>query len=97
MNYDKPIIIRKNKPAPKQNTVTLDDEVTLQLVPKHVQDKIKEARVKLELDQKELAKKMDKKVSVVKEWEKGTANFDKNIARAFEKALNIKFDLKQGK
>ncbi|WUR03795.1 endothelial differentiation-related factor 1-like protein [Vairimorpha necatrix] len=90
MNYDKPIIIRKNKPAPKSSLVTLDDDVTLKLVPKDIQDKIKEARVRLEMDQKDLAKKMDKKVSVVKEWEKGTANYDKNLAKAFEKALNIK-------
>ena len=95
MNYDKPIIIRKNKPAPKQNAVTLDDEIAFTGIPKHIQDMIKEARVKLEMDQKDLAKKMDKKVNVIKEWEKGTANYDKNLAKAFEKALNIKFDTKK--
>lgn len=92
MNYDKPIIIRKKKDAPKSSTIILDDDVSLKLVPKYVQDKIKEARIRLEMDQKDLAKKMDKKVCVIKEWERGTANYDKNLAKSFEKAFNIKFD-----
>ncbi|EQB62291.1 multiprotein-bridging factor 1 [Vairimorpha apis BRL 01] len=84
MGYDdKPIII---------HTITTLEEITLQLVPKDVSQKIKDARAKLELDQKELAMKMDKKVSVIKEWEKGTAMYDKNLAKVFERVLKIKFD-----
>ncbi|EOB12472.1 hypothetical protein NBO_434g0003 [Nosema bombycis CQ1] len=92
MYDDKPIIIRKTKKetGPK-NIVSLDDK-ELKLVPRNVSEKIKRGREKLMMNQKELAMKLGKKVSVISEWEAGKAQFEEKLAKKFEQILNVKFE-----
>ena len=73
----------------KDVTNEYDDTDILNIV---IGYQIKEKRLQKEMSQEELAKKVQEKVSLIKDLESGTGVYYPKIVEKIEKALNVKFE-----
>ena len=70
----------------------LDENLEIKEVPKEISVQVQKARTENKLTQEQLAKKIQEKVSALKDLESGTGVYDPKIVEKIEKALNVKFE-----
>lgn len=83
-----------NKHEPKITNMTklLETDVKIKEIPKEISLQVQQARKDAELTQDQLAKKIEVKISAIKDLESGTGAYDAGLVVKIEKALNKKFD-----
>ena len=69
-----------------------DENLEIKTVPKEIATQVSQARCDAKLTQEELAKKVQEKVSLIKDLESGTGVYYPKIVEKIEKALNVKFE-----
>ncbi len=83
-------IIKKQKPKIKQQKPKIPDiEEPMEVVIENYPELIKKNRETMELKQKELARKIAEKESVIHKLESGSIEPNLELAKKLEKALNI--------
>ena len=70
----------------------LDEDIEVKEVPKEISTQVQKARTEHKLTQEQLAKKIQEKLSALKDLESGTGVYDPKIVEKIEKALNVKFE-----
>ena len=81
----------------KKNQVTnvgklLNEDIDIKEVPKEIATQVQRARNEHKLTQDQLAKKIQENVSVVKDLESATGQYNPKVVEKIEKALNVKFE-----
>ena len=69
-----------------------DENLEIKTVPKEIATQVSQARCDAKLTQEEWAKKVQEKVSLIKDLESGTGVYYPKIVEKIEKALNVKFE-----
>ena len=93
MKYD---VVQKST-TNKKNQVTnvgklLNEDIDIKEVPKEIATQVQRARNEHKLTQDQLAKKIQENVSVVKDLESATGQYNPKVVEKIEKALNVKFE-----
>ena len=70
----------------------LNEDVEIKEVPKEIATQIQRARNEHKLTQDQLAKKVQENVSVIKDLESATGQYNPKVVEKIEKALNVKFE-----
>ena len=70
----------------------LNEDVDIKEVPKEIATQVQKARNEHKLTQDQLAKKIQENVSVVKDLESATGQYNPKVVEKIEKALNVKFE-----
>ena len=64
----------------------------IKTIPKEISTQVAQARTEAKLTQEELAKKVQEKVSFIKELESANGVYNPKIVEKIERALNVKFE-----
>ena len=93
MKYD---VVQKST-TNKKNQVTnvgklLNEDIEIKEVPKEIATQVQQARNEHKLTQDQLAKKIQENVSVVKDLESATGQYNPKVVEKIEKVLNVKFE-----
>ena len=93
MKYD---VVQKST-TNKKNQVTnvgklLNEDIDIKEVPKEIATQVQRARNEHKLTQDQLAKKIQENVSVVKDLESATGQYNPKVVEKIEKVLNVKFE-----
>jgi ribosome-binding protein aMBF1 (putative translation factor) len=70
----------------------LNEDIDIKEVPKEIATQVQKARNEHKLTQDQLAKKIQENVSVVKDLESATGQYNPKVVEKIEKALNVKFE-----
>ena len=70
----------------------LNEDVEIKTIPKEIATQVAQARTEAKLTQEDLAKKIQEKVSYIKELESGNGVYYPKIVEKIERALNVKFE-----
>ena len=70
----------------------LNEDIEIKTIPKEIATQVAQARTEAKLTQEELAKKIQEKVSFIKELESANGVYNPKIVEKIEKALNVKFE-----
>ena len=70
----------------------LNEEVEIKTIPKEIATQVAQARAEAKLTQEDLAKKIQEKVSYIKELESANGVYNPKIVEKIERALNVKFE-----
>ena len=70
----------------------LDEDAEIKTIPKEISTQVAQARNEAKLTQEDLAKKIQEKVSFIKELESGNGVYYPKIVEKIERALNVKFE-----
>ena len=93
MKYD---VVQKST-TNKKNLVTnvgklLNEDIDIKEVPKEIATQVQLAWSEHKLTQVQLDKKINENVSVVKDLENATGQYNPKVVEKIEKALNVKFE-----
>ena len=82
-----------NKKSQVQNVgKLLNEDIELKEVPKEIATQVQKARNEHKLTQEQLAKKVQENLSVIKDLENATGQYNPKVVEKIERALNVKFD-----
>ena len=70
----------------------LNEDVEIKTIPKEIATQVAQARTEAKLTQEQLAKKIQEKVSFIKELECANGVVNPKIVEKIERALNVKFE-----
>ena len=70
----------------------LNEDVEIKTIPKEIATQVAQARTEAKLTQEQLAKKIQEKVSFIKELESANGVYNPKIVEKIERALNVKFE-----
>ena len=70
----------------------LNEDIEIKTIPKEIATQVAQARTEAKLTQEELAKKIQEKVSFIKELESANGVYNPKIVKKIERALNVKFE-----
>ena len=70
----------------------LNEDIDIKEVPKEIATQIQQARNEHKLTQEQLAKKIQENVSVVRDLESATGQYNPKVVEKIERALNVKFE-----
>ena len=70
----------------------LNEDIEIKTIPKEIATQVAQARTEAKLTQEELAKKIQEKVSFIKELESANGVYNPKIVEKIERALNVKFE-----
>ena len=82
-----------NKKSQVQNVgKLLNEDVEIKEVPKEIATQIQKARNEHKLTQDQLAKKVQENLSVIKDLENASGQYNPKVVEKIERALNVKFE-----
>ena len=70
----------------------LNEDVEIKTIPKEIATQVAQARTEAKITQEQLAKKIQEKVSFIKELESANGVYNPKIVEKIEKVLNVKFE-----
>ena len=70
----------------------MNEDIEIKEVPKEIATQVQKARNEHKLTQEQLAKKVQENLSVIKDLENATGQYNPKVVEKIERALNVKFD-----